>query len=118
MTKLTPLELLEKFKATTRGKALFAKYPPTTLGIWAVDGEGDEIRTTRDADLLEGEFQHVVAYAVTQPYFWSYGTGGDFRKLEPRKVDGNSVEMQQNLLARKAALAVELEAINAALGTK
>lgn len=100
-----------------RIKLLSQRKDPCEVGIWHVKGEdpncdfgGTYIQPT--LRFAEGEYKHVVEYALELPRFFIWGNGGSIEKIEVITVDNMSVEKRKKLLQRKRELENELESIS------
>jgi len=85
------------------------------VGVWLVKGEdlnadfgGHHYQPV--LGYFEGRLEDVIRHAVELPEFWTWGGGGDFEKIEIKKVE-DMVEMI-NLNKEKAELEQRLEEIN------
>ena len=80
----------EDFMQTYSGRNL--KYPLDTVGLWEVLGEDPNCdwggtHYQPRLGVYEGKLRDIIELAVEMSGFWSWGAGGDFRKVEVRTVE-------------------------------
>lgn len=83
-------ERYEKYLMTYRGKRLLEQHSSDEYGVWKVVSETDDPgpgggRGT-DMGLVEGRFEDVLRWATAQNGFWSWGSGGEIRKVDIKKI--------------------------------
>jgi hypothetical protein len=110
---LSPDELYEKyinnchsnFRSSAQARDL------NEVAVWRVRGESTENGSGAVIGLYQGKLEHVIRYAVIQPHFWSYGSGGSIEKLDVKQVDETSVIRFTHLRSEEQRLKNELERI-------
>lgn len=88
---------LDRFKNTYSYQSLLKKHSLDEVGIWEVRGEDPNCdlgghHYEPKLGTFSGKLEDIVAYAVTLPSFWQWGSGGNITKVSaPVKIDANSV---------------------------
>lgn len=90
-----------KFFTTYSGRALLKEYSLDQFGTWKVYGEDPNPdlggpHHEPELGVLEGRLEDVIRWAVVQPNFWQWGSGGRIRKVVIRSVGINGVEKIPN----------------------
>ena len=87
---------LDKYKGSYSYRALVQKHKLTETGTWKVRGEDENCdfggsHYMPELGMFEGKLEDIVAYAVTIPRFWTWGSGGSIEKVGPPiKIDSES----------------------------
>ena len=76
----------EKYLSTYSGKALLEKHSLDDKGVWQVKGEDPNCdfggyHHSPDIGLFNGTLKGAIEWGIDQPKFWSWGSGGDFKKV-------------------------------------
>jgi len=76
---------------TYSGRELLKKHSLEEYGIWTVRGEDSNCdlggpHYMPELGIFEGTLYHVIKTGVELPGFWQWGSGGDFTKVEIKKV--------------------------------
>lgn len=67
------------------GKSLLEKYRLSTPGIWRIIGEGEPDFNAGPGPVLgylKGTLEQAIRYAVVQPRWFNWGSGGSIDKIE------------------------------------
>lgn len=109
----------EKYLNTDSGKQLFEKYSKDEIGIWQVFGEDPNCdfsgcHSQPSLGFYDGFLQDIVYYAVDLPNFWSWGGGGDFKKVKIETVA--ALQRVSSLQREKQALLDQLADVKKLLG--
>lgn len=94
---------LAKYKSTYYYKELIKKHSLTETGLWRVLGEDPNCdlggpHVQPDLGVFEGTLQEVVEMAVKMPGFYTWGAGGDIRRVEIKKVTDLAYERVDKLI--------------------
>ena len=80
-----------KFLDGWSGKRLLETQSLADYGIWHIFGEdpncdfgGDHHQP--DLGVVEGVLDDVISYAVELDRFWGWGSGGNIKKIEVKKI--------------------------------
>jgi hypothetical protein len=111
------LKKLEQYKTSSSYKDLVKSYPLDTYGVWKVLGEDpncDFVGPHRQPDLgtFEGKLEDIITYAVELPSFWSWGVGGDIKKVLIHKITAESNAARIKLEIEKQELLDKLSKID------
>ena len=85
-------EKYNKFLATYSGKDLLKNHSLSDYGLWHVLGEDPNAdlcghHHQPDLGVFEGYLQDIIYTAVHLDRFWSWGSGGDIRKINVTKIE-------------------------------
>lgn len=89
-------------------------------GLWQIFGEDPncDLGGSHHQPLLatvQGTYAAAVDYALDLPSFFTWGGGGDVRKIEVIKVDGESLRKRTELTTERNALKIKLADLEAEL---
>lgn len=91
IAKLEREEKLEERRNHPKRKTLLANYPATRYGIWVVRGEdpncdlgGSHVEPL--IGYVEGMYEIVVDWALVQPAFFAWGSGGSIEEIVVKKL--------------------------------
>lgn len=104
-----------------RTAELMKKYPAEEKGVWTIRGEDPNCDFGGQhyepyLDTVECTYKDAVAYAVTLPSFWGWGSGGSITKAPiPKQISPEFLEARDELLDKKKALEQDLAKINKTL---
>ena len=111
----TALTAVERYLKTYAGQKLASRYSMDQEGVWRVLGEDPNCdlggyHYQPDLGTFEGKLGDIIAYAVTLPGFWQWGSGGDFVNVgAPVKIDASSSAKRIAAEQRVKELEAELE---------
>ena len=118
MAKATHEELVSKFLNNSySGQLLLKEHSLNEEGTWRVFGEDENCdfggsHHQPELGLFTGKLVDVVDYAVDLPRFWTWGSGGDIRKLADAKPITPRVTAEYRKdIDRIAQLTAELAAL-------
>jgi hypothetical protein len=109
------------FLNTYSGRELIKKYSLDEEGLWQIKGEDPNCdmggsHHQPDLGIVEGKLSDVIEYAVTIQGFWTWGSGGNIKKIDNiKKVDSQSARRRKELEVQKFALQKQLDAIDVEL---
>lgn len=117
MSKLSSYQRYDIFLRNNTGiNKLLPANKLDTYGVWEVVGETtDGYGPGRRIGFLEGTLEDVIQYAVRHPDFYSYGSGGDIRKVEVRKVNAETAIQEEALREEVAEMERKLAALRGQL---
>ena len=103
---------------TYSGQRLLKEHHLEEEGLWQIKGEDPNCdmggsHHQPDLGIVQGKLRDVIEYAVELSSFWSWGSGGDIKKIDNIKKIDSAVTMRRNsLLEKKAQLIEELDKID------
>lgn len=112
---------LEQYRNSYSYRELVNKHKLDEHGLWNVRGEDSNCdlggaHYMPDLGTFEGKLEDIIAYAVQLTGFWSWGAGGDIKKVAaPVKITAESNAEQVKLKQREQELLAELEKIRTKL---
>ncbi len=109
-------QTFQTYLAGFSGKQLLAKNAVLDYGVWEITGEQTDRETPPHLGYVEGVLEDVIDYAIALPNFWSWGSGGSIKRLDIKKVDAQTNQIERELKERREALEAELKEINQRLG--
>ncbi len=76
----------EKYLSTYSGKNLLENNSLEDVGIWDVKGEDPNCdfgghHHNPDIGLFQGTLKGAIEWGVNQPKFWTWGSGGEIKKV-------------------------------------
>ena len=89
------MKTLERYKdwmqSSYSGKKLLEKHSLNEEGTWRIRGEDPNCdfggsHYKPELGTVEGRLEDVIRYAVAQPDFFTWGSGGDITKVSIKKV--------------------------------
>lgn len=118
-SRQTPDQLFNEWvekQRTTSYKTLLKEHSLDEVGYWQVVGETRDAYTSGPViGIYHGKLEHVIRYAVVQPAFVTYGSGGDINYVKVTEVSANSVNDFQKLQEERNRLEADLARIQARL---
>ncbi len=111
-----------KFTATYSGRKLLEQHRLDETGFWQIQGEDPNCdlggyHHQPDLGVVEGKLEDVIRYAVNLRSFWTWGAGGEIRKISPiPKIDAASNERRVKLQQELAELERRVSEIKRELG--
>jgi len=114
--------LKQYMEVSYSGRKLLEKHDLKETGLWKILGEDPNCdfggsHHQPDLGIVEGNLKDVIEYAVALRNFWTWGGGGDIRKIStPKKITSDSVAELSRLVSEKEALEARLKMINDELG--
>lgn len=96
-------------------------YPLDTVGVWQIFGEDPNcdfggVHHQPNLGVYEGVLSDIVDIAVALPNFWTWGGGGDIRKLDIKKPKHLNKDTVDSLVAESEACLKRIMEINQILG--
>ncbi len=106
---------VSRYLSTWQGNRLLKKHNLDAEGVWRVRGEDPNPdmgghHHQPEIGVFEGRLRDVIAYAVHQPDFWTWGGGGSIEPHVPKrviKITAQSVQEFQEKRERIQALEAE-----------
>ena len=105
------------------GRELLKKHSLDETGLWEILGEDTNCdwgghHHQPELGIVEGRLGDIIAYAVELGSFWTWGAGGDIRKMgKPVKITAQSNAERVRLEEQAARLREELKKIEQQLKT-
>jgi hypothetical protein len=99
------------------GRQLLKKYSLDETGTWEIVGEDTNCdwgghHHQPELGMVEGRLGDIIAYAVELAGFWTWGCGGDIRKIgKPIKITAESNAERVRLQEQAARLREELKQV-------
>lgn len=118
------VSMYNQYLSTYAGKKLLEIHTLSEEGMWQIFGEdpncdfgGHHIKPF--LGFTEGRLEDVVEYAVNLTNFWTWGGGGEIKKVSNVvKVDADTNRRHAELVAYVANLEQQLAAVKKELGVK
>jgi len=99
------------------GRELLKKHSLDETGTWEIVGEDPNCdlgghHYQPKLGMVEGRLGDIIAYAVELPSFWTWGAGGDIKKIgKPIKITAESNAERARLQEQAARLREELKQV-------
>lgn len=91
ITRKSEVKYEKWIRTSYSGKKLLAKHSLDEVGTWRIRGEDPNCdmggaHYQPDLGTVEGRLEDVIRYAVKQPNFYTWGSGGDILKVEIKRL--------------------------------